>query len=59
MIVVAVLLFFGITNLVEKVTKVMMPALFLLLVVCGIWAIFSTPNAVEGLKYYIVPDFSK
>lgn len=59
MIIAAVLLFFGITNLVEKVTKVMMPVLFLLLVGCGIWAIFSTPNAAEGLKYYIVPDFSK
>ena len=59
MIVVAVLLFFGITNLVEKVTKIMMPVLFLLLVICGIWAVFSTPNAAEGLKYYIIPDFSK
>ncbi len=59
MVVVAVLLFFGITNLVEKITKIMMPVLFVLLVICGIWAIFSTPNAVEGLKYYIVPDFSK
>lgn len=59
MIVVAVLLFFGITNLVEKVTKIMMPVLFILLVICGIWAVFSTPNAAEGLKYYIIPDFSK
>lgn len=55
----AIMLFFGITNLVEKVTKVIMPFLFILLVVCGIWAIFSSPGAVDGLKWYLTPDFSK
>ncbi|MCP1102749.1 NSS family neurotransmitter:Na+ symporter [Aequitasia blattaphilus] len=59
MIIVAFLLFFGITNLVEKVTKIIMPALFILLIICGVWAIFATPGAVEGLKYYLIPDFSK
>jgi NSS family neurotransmitter:Na+ symporter len=44
---------------VEKVTKVIMPALFILLLICGVWAIFSTEGAVEGLKYYLLPDFSK
>ena len=58
-VITAFFLFFGITNLVEKVTKVMMPALFVLLAICGIWAIFSTDGAVEGLKYYLFPDFSK
>ncbi|PWJ48889.1 sodium-dependent transporter [Faecalicatena contorta] len=58
-IITAFLLFFGITNLVEKVTKFIMPALFILLIICGIWAIFSTEGAVEGLKYYLLPDFSK
>lgn len=58
-IITAFLLFFGITNLVEKVTKFIMPALFILLIACGIWAIFSTEGAVEGLKYYLLPDFSK
>ena len=53
------LLYFGITNLVEKVTKFIMPALFILLIICGIWAIFSSPGALDGLKYYIIPDFSK
>lgn len=55
----AIMLFFGITNLVEKVTKVIMPFLFILLVVCGIWAIFSSPGTVDGLKWYLTPDFSK
>lgn len=58
-IITAFLLFFGITNLVEKVTKFIMPALFILLIICGVWAIFSTEGAVEGLKYYLLPDFSK
>lgn len=57
--IVIVLLYFGITNLVEKVTKIIMPALFMLLAICGVWAIFSTPGALEGLKYYLIPDFSK
>lgn len=49
----------GITELVEKVTKVIMPLLFVLLIVCGIWALFSFDGAIDGLKFYLVPDFSK
>ena len=56
---VSVLLLFGITNLVEKVTKIIMPVLFLFLIICGIWAMFVTNNATDGLKYYLLPDFSK
>lgn len=55
----ALLLGFGITNLVEKATKYIMPALAILLVICGIWAIFSSEGAIEGLKYYLYPDISK
>ena len=36
----------------------MMPCLFVLLVISGILALFTSPNAMEGLKYYIVPNFS-
>ena len=56
---VSALLVFGITNIVEKVTKVMMPLLFVLLIVCGIWALTVDEGAKEGLKYYLLPDFSK
>lgn len=59
LLIVIFLLYFGITNLVEKVTKIMMPTLFILLLICGIWAIFSTEGAMEGLKYYLIPDLSK
>jgi len=59
MLITVVLLSFGITELVEKVTKVIMPLLFVLLIACGIWALFISPGAIDGLKYYLVPDFSK
>ena len=49
------LLLFGITELVEKVTKVIMPALFVLLIVCGFYACFSVEGAIGGLKYYLLP----
>lgn len=56
---VSVMLLFGITNTVEKMTKFIMPALFVFLIICGIWALFVTDNAIEGLKFYLFPDFSK
>lgn len=56
---VSILLMFGITKFVEKVTKVIMPALFVLLIVCGIYACFSSEGAVEGLKYYLLPNPSQ
>jgi len=49
------MLFFGITEIAEKVSKVIMPALFVLLVFCGIYACVVTPGAAEGLKYYLLP----
>ena len=51
------LLLFGITEIVEKVTKVIMPALFVILIFCAVYACAVTPGAVEGLKYYLLPDF--
>ncbi len=59
MLITAILLIGGITRLVEKVTKVIMPLLFVLLIICGVWALFSFDGAIAGLKYYIIPDFSK
>lgn len=58
MLLVVVLLSRGITNLVEKVTKVIMPLLFVFLLVCGFWALFSFEGAIDGLKFYLIPNFS-
>ena len=49
------MLLFGITEIVEKVSKVIMPALFVILLGCGIYACTVTPGAAEGLKYYLLP----
>ena len=49
----------GITKKVEKASKVIMPLLLVLLVICGVGALVSSPSAVNGLGYYLVPDFSK
>ena len=57
----ALIVFFGVDKGVEKISKILMPAL--LLIIIGI-AIFSLtikgPNgtALEGLKIYFVPDFT-
>ncbi len=61
------LLFIGITALVvvcgvekgvEKVSKVMMPVLVVLSLFIAIYSMFL-PGAIDGVKYYIIPDFSK
>ncbi len=52
-------LLFGITHIAEKICKVIMPGLILLLIICGIWAISISPEAREGFKWYILPDLTK
>ncbi|MGX8833394.1 sodium-dependent transporter [Amedibacillus sp. YH-ame6] len=48
----------GLQNGVEKISKYMMSCLFAVMVVLVIRAI-SLPNAMEGLKFYLIPDFQK
>lgn len=60
---VAVVLGFGILcfNLqggLERVTKYMMIILMILMIVLAVHS-FTLPGAKEGLKFYLVPDFSK
>ncbi len=57
MLVVMVLLL-GIKKGVERVSAVGMPLLFLLLLVLVIRSL-TLPGAGEGLRYYLLPDFSK
>lgn len=61
------LLFLGITSLIvmlgvekgiEKVSKVLMPILVILTFGIAIYTLFL-PGALEGLKYYLIPDFSQ
>ncbi len=48
----------GLNNGVEKVTKVMMTLLIVLMVILAIRSV-TLQNASEGLKFYLMPDFSK
>lgn len=49
---------FGLQKGVEKVTKIMMSSLFVIMIVLVIRAV-TLNGAVEGLKFYLLPDFSK
>lgn len=53
--IVAVLL--GVEKGVEKINKIMMPLLVLLTIFIAIYSLFM-PGAIEGLIYYIKPNFS-
>lgn len=48
----------GLEEGIEKLCKVMMPVLFIMLIVLSIRSLIL-PGAMEGLKWYLAPDFSK
>lgn len=48
----------GVSDGIEKASNIMMPTLFVLFIILAIRAI-SLPGAIEGVKYYLLPDFSK
>ncbi len=61
------ILFIGITALIvlggvekgiERVSKIMMPVLVILSIIIAGYAV-TMPGAIEGVKYYFLPDFSK
>jgi len=54
----ALIVLLGVEKGVEKVSKVMMPVLVVLTLFIAIYAMFM-PGALEGVKYYLTPDFSK
>lgn len=48
----------GISGGIEKYSKILMPGLFVMLMLVVIRSI-TLPNAMEGVKFFLVPDFSK
>lgn len=48
----------GLQNGLERITKVMMAALMILIVVLAVHSIML-PGAAEGLKFYLVPDIDR
>ncbi len=49
----------GVNEGIEKVSKFMMPVLVILIVFVAGFTIFSMDGALDGVLYYIMPDFSK
>ncbi len=58
MVLCCVIVLKGIAGGIEKASKFMMPALFILLVIIAIRSV-TLDGAMEGIKFFIKPDFSK
>ncbi|MBP3580030.1 MAG: sodium-dependent transporter [Clostridia bacterium] len=54
----AIVVILGVEKGVEKVSKVMMPVLVILSLAIAIYTMFM-PGAMDGVMYYIKPDFSR
>ncbi|MDO4648934.1 MAG: sodium-dependent transporter [Eubacteriales bacterium] len=54
----AIVILLGVNAGVERISKIMMPALLILAVIISVFAV-TRPGAVEGVKYILVPDFTK
>ena len=54
----AIVVLLGVEKGIEKVSKFMMPVLVFLTIGIAIYSMFM-PGAMEGVKYYLLPDFSK
>ncbi len=54
----AIVVLFGVEKGIEKVSKIMMPILIVLTIGIAIYSMFM-PGAMQGVVYYLKPDFSK
>ena len=50
-----IIIFAGVENGIERVSKIMMPILVLLSLVIGAYSV-TRPGALEGVKYFLVPN---
>ena len=55
----AVVVFFGVEKGIEKVSKIMMPILIAFMVFIVIYTLCTMDGALDGVLYYLKPDFSK
>ncbi len=53
-----VIIFLGVENGIERVTKTMMPVLVILALILAAYSV-TRPGALEGVKYFFIPDFSR
>lgn len=54
----ALVVLFGVQKGVEKVSQVLMPMLVILTIIVTIYSL-AIPGALDGLKFYLLPDFSR
>jgi len=54
----ALFVLFGVEKGIEKGSKIMMPILVVLSIAIAVYSL-TMPGALDGLKYYLLPDFSK
>lgn len=55
---VCLVLMFGVTAGIEKVSKVLMPLFYVLFILLAIW-VAALPGAGEGYRFLLIPDWSK
>ena len=48
----------GVSGGIEKAAKILMPTLFVMIVALILYAL-TLPNAMDGIRFYLVPDFSQ
>jgi NSS family neurotransmitter:Na+ symporter len=58
MVVTAFIVSKGITNGIERASKILMPVLVTIMLFLSIYAL-TLDNAIEGVKFYLIPDLSK
>ena len=49
------IIYAGVRNGIERVSKMMMPVLILLSVIIAIYSV-TRPGAIEGVKYFLIPN---
>ncbi len=59
LLIAGVIIMAGVKGGIEKASKVLMPALFILLVLIAIYCLCLGSGVAEGLNFYLNPDFSK
>ena len=54
----AAIVMMGVEKGIEKVSKIMMPILVILILIIALYTCFAMPGAIDGVIYYIKPDLS-
>ncbi|MCR4901733.1 MAG: sodium-dependent transporter [Butyrivibrio sp.] len=53
--IIVVIIFMGVQNGIERVSKFMMPVLVVLAIIIAVYSV-TRPGAIEGVKYFLIPN---